>query len=166
MSPLLRPRRGQGPAPRWPLWRGADLRVSDAERAEAADRLSKHYSDGRLDEATFNERLDQAMRAVTQSDLAGLLADLPDTGPAGRPSGPAGRPSGTPRNRPRLHRLLFLAVVVVIAVVAGQALARALWVPLIPWLLIGLVAFIWLQHAARRHEGGSRSSGPGLRDGG
>ena len=164
MSPLLRPPRGQGPASRWPLWRGADLRVSDAERAEVADRLSKHYSDGRLDEATFGQRLDQAMRAVTQSDLAGLLADLPDTGQTGRPSGPAGRPSGTLRNRPRLHRVLFLAFVVVIAVVAGQALARALWVPLIPWLLIGLVAFIWLQHAARRHKGGSRSSDPGLRD--
>ena len=164
MSPLLRARRAPGPASRWPLWRGADLRVSDAERAEVADILSKHYSDGRLDEATFNERLDQAMRAVTQSDLAGLLADLPDTGQTASPSGPAGRPSGTPRNRPRLYRVLFLAFVVVIAVVAGQALARLLWVPLIPWLLIGLVAFIWLQHAARHHSGGSRSSDPALRD--
>ncbi len=56
------------------------LRVSDAERAEVADRLAKHYSDGRLDQAEFDKRLDQAMRAVTQSDLSGLFADLPSGG--------------------------------------------------------------------------------------
>ena len=48
-----------------------NMRVSDAERAEVADRLSKHYSDGRLDEAEFNERIDQAMRAKTHADLSG-----------------------------------------------------------------------------------------------
>ena len=47
----------------------SDLRISDAERAEVADLLSKHYGDGRLDQAEFNERLDQAMKAKTYSDL-------------------------------------------------------------------------------------------------
>ncbi len=54
-----------------------NMRISDAERAEVADRLSKHYSDGRLDQAEFNERLDRAMNAKTQADLNGLFADLP-----------------------------------------------------------------------------------------
>ena len=44
-----------------------DLRVSDAERSEVADRLAEHYGEGRLDEAEFNERVDQAMRAKTRS---------------------------------------------------------------------------------------------------
>jgi hypothetical protein len=145
MSPLRT--RGPWPAYPRPRWRGADLRVSDAERAEVADSLAKHYSDGRLDEATFNERLDQAMRATTESDLAGLLADVPPTGGTGE------RPAT--RQRPRHSRILFLLLVVVITVAAGPALARFLEVPgrpYIPWLLIGLLAFIWLEHTARRRR--------------
>ena len=49
------------------------LRVSDAERNEVADRLSRHFADGRLDQAEFKERLDAAMSAKTQGDLAGLF---------------------------------------------------------------------------------------------
>src|SRR6266704_2823881 len=54
-----------------------DIRVSDAERTEVADRLSKHYGDGRLDQSEFNERMERAMSAKTQGDFAGLFADLP-----------------------------------------------------------------------------------------
>ena len=49
------------------------LRVSDAERNAVADKLSRHYADGRLDESEFKERLDAAMSAKTQGDLAGLF---------------------------------------------------------------------------------------------
>jgi hypothetical protein len=66
-----------------------DLRISDAERAEVADLLAKHYGDGRLDEAEFNQRLDQAMRARTYKDLGGLFADLPRTDAEGTRSRPA-----------------------------------------------------------------------------
>ena len=77
------------PAPYNPPWgRGSsgrrasqanpNMRVSHAERTEVADRLSKHYGDGRLDEEEFNERLDRAMKAKTQSDLDGLFDDLPE----------------------------------------------------------------------------------------
>ena len=59
------------------------MRISDAERAEVTDRLSQHYSDGRLDQAEYNERLDRAMNAKTQSDLDGLFADLPSVGRRG-----------------------------------------------------------------------------------
>jgi hypothetical protein len=111
-----------------------DLRVSDAERADVADRLGKHYSDGRLDEAEFHERVDRAMRAKTQSDLSGLFDDLP----------PIGEPPQVPlERRPRLpaSRLLFIALVVVVAATAGRALA---WSYIPPWLLIGLLAAILL----------------------
>jgi hypothetical protein len=54
-----------------------DMRVSDAERSEMADTLSKHFADGRLDETEFKVRLDKAMAAKTRRDLSGLLKDLP-----------------------------------------------------------------------------------------
>jgi hypothetical protein len=113
------------------------LRVSDAERAEVADRLAKHYGDGRLDQAEFDKRLDQAMRAITQSDLSGLFADLPD----------GGTPEAVARRqhvRPYLpyRRILSYVLLIVITVAVWHALLRVF----IPWLLIGLLVFLWLRH--------------------
>ena len=70
------------------------LRVSDAERNAVAERLATHYSDGRLDQAEFDERVSRAMAAKTRGDLDGLFDDLPDPEPAGasrnaRPGDPA-----------------------------------------------------------------------------
>jgi hypothetical protein len=123
-------------------------RVSDAERADVADRLSKHYGDGRLDQAEFNERLERAMLAKTQADLTGLLDDLP----AGQPAAEA-----VPQ-RPRrpYHRILFLVLLVVIAAAAGNALLHPFFffAP-IPWLLIGVVAFLLLRRGGPwRYRGG------------
>jgi Domain of unknown function (DUF1707) len=135
------------PAPTSPTWllnatrRRAghgDLRISDAERAEVSDLLSKHYGDGRLDQAEFNERLDQAMKAKTYSDLSGLFADLPSTD-AETPE--ASRTMGAiaqHRHRRLPHRALLLILVVVIAALAGHALVFALT----PWVWIGLLAVI------------------------
>src|SRR5580693_942254 len=55
----------------------ADLRASDAERNEVADRLSSHFAEGRLDQVEFKTRLDTAMSATTRGDLDGLFDDLP-----------------------------------------------------------------------------------------
>jgi len=129
-----------------------NMRVSDAERAEVADRLSKHYSDGRLDEAEFNERIDQAMRAKTHADLSGLLTDLPASEPSG--TAKAGQASGTaapvPRPRParRNHRFLELVLIVVVAVIAWNILVHSF----IPWLLVGVIAVLWLLYGPRRQR--------------
>ncbi|MGD0683953.1 MAG: DUF1707 domain-containing protein [Streptosporangiaceae bacterium] len=112
----------------------ADLRVGDAERAEAADRLSRHYGDGRLDQDELGKRLDQAMSAKTQADLNGLFTDLPEAEPAH--SG-AARP-----HRPPLPRILFLAFVAVIAVGVGHAMAHFA----VPWLLIAFLAFLAVRY--------------------
>jgi len=162
------------PAPYNPPWgRGSsgqrptpdpNIRVSHAERTEVADRLSKHYGDGRLDEEEFNERLDRAMKAKTHADLDGLFDDLPGSGEppkpsAGRPAPPMVRP---PRRHSSLPRIVFLAFVAFVAIMVGQALAGPLFAfpfhmvsPLgwgfhIPWLLIGLGVFLWWRFARRR----------------
>ena len=43
------------------------------------DRVAEHFSEGRLDQAEFDERVGQAMGAKTRADLSGLFADLPET---------------------------------------------------------------------------------------
>jgi hypothetical protein len=127
------------------------MRVSDAERAEVTDRLSQHFSDGRLDEAEFHERVDRAMKARTRADFAGLFDDLP--GGDAFASGPsAPKPAMTPpTNFPARRRLRHPILTVVLVVILVSALAHAA-VPWFffggPWLLIGLIAFLIL----RRHD--------------
>ncbi len=153
MSGTFSPPWGRGSASR-PSASNADpnMRVSDADRAEVADRLSKHYSDGRLDETEFNERIDQAMRAKTHADLSGLLTDLPaseppETSKAGKPSGPS---APVPRQRParRNHRVLELVLIVVVTVIVWNALVHSF----IPWLLIGVIALLWLLYGPRNRR--------------
>ena len=47
----------------------ASLRASDDERNAVADKLSRHYAEGRLDETEFKSRLDTAMSATTRGCL-------------------------------------------------------------------------------------------------
>ena len=115
-----------------------DLRISDAERTEVADLLARHYEDGRLDHAEFDQRIDQAMKARTYRDLSGLFADLP---PAGGPESPPGPGTAGPLRLGRWnHPVLGLVLVAGIVTVAGHALVWSLT----PWLWIALVCIIIL----------------------
>jgi hypothetical protein len=125
-----------------------NMRASDAERNEVADRLSRHFSEGRLDQAEFRTRLDTAMSAKTQGDLSGLFFDLPRL---------AVEPVPPP---PRRRRFLpLVAMMIGIFVVAG--LTASPW-PFfhVPWLLIAVVAFFfwhrggrWRRHVHTHHHG-------------
>ena len=84
MSIPVSPLPPEVPASRRGGWYDPALRVSDAERGEIIDRLSQHYSEGRLDHGEFSERMGRAMSARTMADLTGLLSDLP--GGAARPT--------------------------------------------------------------------------------
>jgi Domain of unknown function (DUF1707) len=117
-----------------------NLRVSDAERTEVADRLAKHYADGRLDQAEFERRLEQAMTAKTQADLQGLFADLPGTD--------AAVVAVTHRHRHTLQRVLFLVLLVVVTV----SVAQAFWWPTRMWLLIAAFVFLWLRFGPWHHH--------------
>jgi Domain of unknown function (DUF1707) len=141
------------------------MRISDAERSEVADRLSKHYSDGRLDQAEFNERLDRAMNAKTQADLNGLFADLPATDEpdkAAKAAKAVRQPDQRPRNRRPVQRVLGLILITVVAIFAARALmwpffglfgfaGHVLFVP-VPWILIAIVAFVCWRYATRHRR--------------
>ena len=72
----------------------ASMRASDDERNAVADKLSRHYAEGRLDEVEFKNRLDTAMSATTRGELNGLFHDLPRL------------PSEPPPPAPRHRRIL------------------------------------------------------------
>jgi ferric-dicitrate binding protein FerR (iron transport regulator) len=125
----------------------SSMRISDAERTEAADLLSKHYGDGRLDEAEFNQRLDQSMRAKTYADLSGLFDDLPRT------EAEAAEPGKAPA--PRRHErhgaggLFFLiAIVVAAAVVAGHIV----WWFSTAWLWLAVIGVVFFLLESRRRR--------------
>jgi hypothetical protein len=158
----------------------ADLRVGDAERTDIADRLARHFSDGRLDEAEFGERLDRAMRAKTMADLSGLLSDLPEAEPGGPP------PHGDRRHhrkmlkvqlererqhlrheqrarrrseRARRWRTLRLVPLLIAVIVGAVIIAHTLTHSIAAWLVIGLIAFLWLRpRAAGDHHSDDHDS--------
>jgi hypothetical protein len=164
-----------GPALRRANWADAQMRVSDAERMAIADRLAKHFVDGRLSETEFDERLDRAMRATTMADLSGLLSDLPDD-EAAQPQLPAvGRRQRRKMlrdqlERERLHlrherrrqrraarrkraRPLGLMLLLVAAVIGLITLMHTLTHSIGAWLLLGLIAFLWLRRDNSRYHG-------------
>jgi Domain of unknown function (DUF1707) len=167
-----------GSALRKPPSGQALMRVSDADRAEVADRLAKHYSDGRLDQAEFDERLDQAMRAKTRADLSGLLADLPGEAPLVSPVPPLPPDAGR-REKRQLRQLLRVQLereremlrherrehrrqlrehrwysirqlpVLVLAVVVILVTGRVLREIYSLWLVLAVLGFLWLVHVQR-----------------
>jgi hypothetical protein len=137
------------------------MRISDAERTEVADRLSLHYGDGRLDQEEFDRRLHQAMSAVTQADLNGLFADLPDLGteagaaaapPPRRVKAPPAQPPGELNRRPPRRvtsRVIGLVLIIVVAAAVSHAVAH-----LVPFVLLAAIAIAVLCARPRRRNGG------------
>jgi len=149
---------------RWASTSSADphMRISDAERTEVADRLSRHYSDGRLDQAEFNERLDRAMKAKTRADLNGLFTDLPPIDEPGKAVKAMPTTDRRPEARRPLHRILGLILIVVVAVIVARALmwpffglfgffGHVLFVP-VPWIVIAVIAFLCWRYATRHRR--------------
>ena len=151
-APSSAPSTKDGPPRARANYANPGMRISDAERAEVADRLSAHYGDGRLDSDEFSKRMEQAMNASTQADLHGLFADLPDDDvPAaapGRPAGGRAQPAvAGGRRRGRYNRLVAIVLVAVVAAFAVHALG---W--LVPWVLVAAVVFFWLRRSRQPHD--------------
>ena len=81
-----------------------ELRISDAEREQAAADLGEHYAQGRITTEEHRERLDQIWAARTRRELGPVFADLPGRtfparGSGGRPTCAAPRPGGAGSRR-------------------------------------------------------------------
>ena len=57
---------------------GPDLRAGDADRERAAADLREHFAQGRLTLAEFMTRLEVALTATMQRELAQVTRDLPE----------------------------------------------------------------------------------------
>jgi hypothetical protein len=129
------------------------IRVSDADRNAVAEVLTQHYTDGRLDQAEFDERVGRTMAAKTRGDLVGLFDDLPDIDnpdDTGTPDGPP-RPYRPRRRRPGLLRLALLVVLVLIcANVAWHAFASLFFVGPLVWAFVILAAVFVISRSRRR----------------
>jgi hypothetical protein len=131
------------------------LRVSDADRAAVADLLARHYGDGRLDQAEFDERVTRAMAAKTGGDFHGLLDDLPDLPDA--PSDTTAEPAAPPppasclaARRHRRHGSVFPGLLVLVfAVVAWHHLLDWGGSPLL-WLVVLAAVVMLASRIARR----------------
>ena len=174
-----------GPAssgPASPGWPGAQIRIGDAERTEVADRLARHFSDGRLDETEFGERLDRAMRAKTMADLSVLLADLPGEPALAQDGGRRDQRkiARTELERERLAlkaelraqrratrrrrwRSLRMLVLLIALVVGAVAIAHWLVNSVAVWIIIGVIAFLWLRRNTARGHGGRQRAPDDLR---
>src|SRR5215472_9209006 len=78
------------------------MRVSDADREQAANVLREAAGQGRISMDELDERLELTYAAKTYADLATVTRDLPQGGAALSGAGaaaPAGRIGGTPRNK-------------------------------------------------------------------
>jgi hypothetical protein len=129
------------------------LRMSDAEREQAAGELGEHYVQGRLTAEEHSERLDQIWAARTRAELTPIFQDLPGRY-APQPFGPpfpqpfpprfAGY-AAPPRRRTRLPAPLMaiLAFLVVVTVLTH-----------LPIILFGLVVWFILakHHRPVRHR--------------
>jgi hypothetical protein len=130
------------------------IRVSDAERNAVTERLAAHYSDGRLDQAEFDERVSRAMTAKTRGDLEGLFDDLPDPEPAGA-SGTGGTGPSVPyrlrRRRGPARPILLVALIIALAIALGHTVA-AFFIPWF-WVAVFVVAILFITRSSRaRHD--------------
>jgi hypothetical protein len=102
------------------------LRIADADRDRAVDRLRAAASEGRLDPDELEERVTKALAARTQGELDQLTADLP------APHVPAPRPDRSLVLRGRAASFLTPNVVC-IAIWAATG-AGSFWPG---WVLLG-----------------------------
>ena len=107
------------------------IRASDDDRERVVDELRRHAAEGRLEVAELEERIERALAARTQGELAVLTRDLPER----QPEVPAPAPAPRRRSRARPELGLFVAVMsllIVIWAVSGAGYFWPIW-PLVGW---------------------------------
>ena len=144
------------------------MRAGTTDRQATVDRLTQHFTEGRLTPDEFDERVGQAYAATHLDELPELLADLPEDS-ARRGNGPGGWPrydgrpaamatargSWSPQQR-QMHRPPpIVAVLAVVATLAMLFTVMALTHGFFPLLWIALIPlFIARGHRRRQWSGG------------
>jgi Domain of unknown function (DUF1707) len=109
-----------------------NLRASDADREQIAERLRKAAAEGRLLAEELEQRIGATFAARTYGELDALVEDLPDdrlARPRPRSVARAGRPVGA-----LAIALMAAAVVVIVAlVVTGTIVAGGAWILFGAW---------------------------------
>jgi uncharacterized protein DUF1707 len=134
------------------------LRISDAEREQAAAALAEHYVQGRLTAEEHSERLDQIWAARTRAEMAPVFRDLPGRfapppfpqpapQPFGRPNPPGFTRYAAPARRKPMPAPLVVLLVVLVAVTVLTHL---------PIIVLGLLAWWFLASHQRRAVGRRR----------
>jgi hypothetical protein len=123
-----------------------NMRFAESDREAVAARLRDAHADGRLTYQEFSERLDDLYRATTYADLAPIVADLRQPGPARRFT-PADA-SRSPALRARRHGLLPILVACV-AIWFVVVVVHGILLPLIFWILVVFVVMRILRHRRR-----------------
>jgi hypothetical protein len=156
-----RPPQRRGPG--WVAWAGADeldrrdlgrrtperrqgpVRIGDAERDQAVALLGDHFVAGRITQAEFEERSEQATRARYVDDLEPLFDDLPNQselqpalGPWSPPSARGRRHHGPPPAFMMIAPFLMIGLFITAATLAA------------PWLLWGVFWIVLISGAHRR----------------
>jgi hypothetical protein len=134
------------------------MRVSDADRSDVTDRLARHYGDGRLDQAEFDDRVNRAMTATTVADFQGLFDDLPDLPPeisdaTGKAPGSSSAAPGYVAARKRrtgntLLGKLMLVVLMIIGVSVAWHAVTDWWFQ--PWMWIAAIVIVVAASRSRR----------------
>jgi Domain of unknown function (DUF1707) len=124
----------------------AGLRVSDQQREQTAQAIREHYAAGRLTEDELNERLQAALQARTDADLAKLMKDLPPL-----PVSAAQRKAELAQRRGELQRrvlqeagggaVLFAICTVIWLTSGGRGQFWPIWVALVT--VIALARSTW-----------------------
>ena len=134
--------------------RDAHLRAADADREQIADELRTGHTEGRLDLAEFQQRLDCCYEARTFGELGALVADLPR---GDEPRHPA-RQSGPRGGRGRV--VIACLVLAVLLMAASTASYHDHHPPF--FLVFPLLFLVWrLSWLRRAHWSTGSRGGPG-----
>ncbi len=137
-----------------------DMRVSDADREQVAERLREHFAVGRLTSEELDQRVAAALSAKTVRDLRVIMADLPEPAPAGRQSRQesaylAERPAYGYRRGPGVLPLVLIVLLAVIVLPsAGVFFVAFLKLILLFWLVAcvaGVFTAVRFRRRARRY---------------
>lgn len=116
-----------------PPVRPEDVRIGDREREDAAARLARAQSEGRLDLHEYDERLQAAYAARTAGELARVTADLPAERVGQAPVADRQAPGPHRRSRPQRAAVAVWASVSLVNLLIWAVICVATGSWIYPW---------------------------------